>query len=56
VKKAAFLLDSCREKLIYSAKAMKSQLLQVNEKPAADTGPVNVGKMEEAQVEAQGKH
>jgi len=35
---------------------MKSQLLQVNENPAADAGRVGIGKIEEAQVEAQGKH
>ena len=28
----------------------------MNEKPAADPGPVDVGKMEQAHVEAQGKH
>ena len=45
-----------QEKYIYSLKALKSQLLQVNENPAADAGVVDIGKMEETQVETQGEH
>ena len=56
MKRAALLVDYYQEKHIYSPKAIKSQLLQVNENPAAGAGIVDVGKMDETQVEAQGKH